>query len=127
MKAWLVTWEWGVDDFDKYKAKDRVAAILNPRRSGERIRELVELLYVRKFYTLSQQMDWARVGNSHLARFDSLDGVPWHDRIFCGHNPNLFARRVYDLSIKIDANGEEKPTWTEPASRDISLMRSTLK
>jgi hypothetical protein len=75
MKAWLVTWQWGVSDYDKHTDKDTVAAILNPRRSGERVREFVELLYVTKTYTLSQQMDWAR-DHSHLARFSTLDGVP---------------------------------------------------
>ena len=60
VKAWLVTWDWGVSDYDKHTDKDSVAAILNPRRSGERVRQFVELLYVTKSYSLSQQMDWAR-------------------------------------------------------------------
>ncbi len=117
----------GVDEFDKHTNKDSVAAILNSRRSGERVREFVELLYVNKFCTLSQRMDWGRRRNPHLARFDTLDGMLWDSRIFCGHTPpSLFARRVDDLSIEIDANGEEKPTWTERTGRDIERMREAL-
>jgi hypothetical protein len=119
MKAWLVTWEWGVDDFHKYTDTDRVAAIINPRRSGESVRQLVELLYVSKFYTLSQRMDWARAGNSDLARFGSLNGTRWDGQIFCGHNPpTLYARRVDDFRIERDAGGE-KAVWTETATLNI--------
>jgi hypothetical protein len=128
--VWLVTWHWGVGEDDKHTDKERVAAILNPRYSGERVRQFVELLYVNKVYTLSQRMDWAQRRKPYLARFGGVDGVVCDFQIFCGHNPHLFARQVDDFRIEIDANGEEKPTWTERASRDISLLRSkfgTLK
>jgi hypothetical protein len=114
-----VTWEWGVDDFDKYTDSDRVAAIINPRRSGESVRQLVELLYVSKLHTLSQRVGWARAVNSRLARYGSLNGVPWDGQIFCGHNPpSLYARRVDDFRIERHAGGE-KAVWTETATLNI--------
>jgi hypothetical protein len=128
MKAWLVTWEWGVDDFDKYTDTDRVAAIINPRRSGENVRQLVELLYVTKFFSLSQRMDWARTGKPHLAQFGSLDGAQWDGQIFCGNNnPRLYARRIDDFSIERGPSGDEKATWTETATLKMikSIRQST--
>lgn len=129
MEAWLVTWQWGVDDFDKYTDTDRVAAIINTRRSGESVRRFVELLYVTHFYSLGQQMHWARGGNSHLARFGSLNGAQWDGQVFCGHDPpSLYARRVDDLSIERDASGKEKAIWTETATLNIiNSIQSTSK
>jgi hypothetical protein len=119
--VWLVTWDWGVTDCGKYTDTESIAAIINSRRSGESVRQLVELLYVTKFYTLSQRMDWARGGKSnHLSHFGSINGTPWVEQIFCGHGPSrLYARRVNDLSIERNENGEEKATWTETATHSI--------
>lgn len=57
MKAWLVTWEWAGDHA---KRDDKVAAIFDPRLSGEHVREFVEFLYFTENSTLRERMDWAR-------------------------------------------------------------------
>ena len=52
-KAWLVTWEWAGDHA---KRADKVAAILNPRLGGDRVRELVEFLYMLDNSSLSEKL-----------------------------------------------------------------------
>jgi predicted GNAT family N-acyltransferase len=118
IKAWLVTWEW---IGDHAKRDDKVAAIFNPRFSAERVRELVEFLYLTQNSTLSERMNWARDKNlnPYLAQFHTLDGVPWQGQIHCGHNPFLFARLVDDLAVECDAEGNERATWRERPKPDM--------
>jgi hypothetical protein len=46
--AWLVTWE---HIGDHAKPLTSIAAVLNPRWSSERVREIVELVYVNSQYS----------------------------------------------------------------------------
>jgi GNAT superfamily N-acetyltransferase len=118
MKAWLVTWKW----FGEHaKRDDVVAAIFDPRFSGERVRQFVEFLYLTENSTLSERMSWARdkKRNPYPARFMTLDGVPWHGEVHCGHNPFLFARLVDDLTVERVEGGKEKATWKERPKPDI--------
>jgi hypothetical protein len=112
MKAWLVTWEWSGDRAKRY---NKVAAIFNPRFGEDRVRQLVEFIYLSAEYSLSERMGFAKdpKHNPYPAEFGSLDGVPWRGEINCGHNPYLFARLVDDLTVEADAHGNEKPSWKE--------------
>jgi hypothetical protein len=65
--------------------------------------------------------------NPYPATFGTLDGVPWDSEVRCGHNPFLFARRVDDLTIETDVNGNEKATWTERERPNTSWRRDNLK
>lgn len=123
IKAWLVTWEWCSEHA---KRDDKVAAIFNPRLGAERIREYVQFMYASESYTLSERMDWAldKTKNPYPAQFGTLDGVSWQGQIICGHNPWLEARLVDDLSVEVEPEGKEKPTWKERPKPDISWRRS---
>jgi hypothetical protein len=112
MKAWLVTWEW---IGDHAKRDEKVAAVFNPRFSGERVRELVEALYVAENSSLREKLTWAkdRTSNPYPAEFERINGVRWEGRIHCGHNPNLYARLVDDLTVEVDKDGIDKATWKE--------------
>jgi hypothetical protein len=96
-KAWLVTWEWCGDA----KRDQKVAAIFRPQLSSERIRELVEFLYLRSEYSVAEQIRYTvhPKQNPYRARFGTLDGIPWTGDIQCGHNPWLFARLVDELTV----------------------------
>jgi hypothetical protein len=112
-KAWLVTWEWASESA---KRPEKVAAILNPRWSPERVREYVEFLYATEYYTLGERMKWAlRKGwNPYPATFgQSPDHHTWRGEIACGHHPFLFGRLVDDLTIECNTDGKEIAIWTE--------------
>jgi len=124
MKAWLVTWEW----CGEYaKRDDPFAAILNPRFSGERVRELVGFMYRSAEYSLSDQAEYARNKrhDPYPAEFgQTLDGSPWAGEIICGHNPFLHARLVDDLIVERNAEGKEKVLWKK-RPRPVGWPRKT--
>ena len=107
ISAWLVTWEHAGEHA---KPRQRVAAVLNPRLSGQKVLEIVELLYANEPYNPSERIAVARSrrSNPYPARFGSLEGVPWEGEIVCGHNPWLEARLVRNLRAKPDSTGEEQ-------------------
>ena len=111
MKAWLVTREWA-GDCAAAEEKDRIVAVLNSRLSAERVREIVELLYVNATYSLSERLEYAnrKQFNPYPAQFGWTAG-----EVTCGHNPWLYARIVDQLQIERDEAGEEKLTWQPPS------------
>ena len=121
--AWLVTWEWSGDHA---AVKDKVAEILGPRTSPERVRQIVELLYHREA-SLSEKVAWRLLkrNQSYRAEFETVEGVKWQGQIICGHNPWLLARQVVDLTIEIDAQGQESATWRDRCT--LLEMRQKLK
>jgi hypothetical protein len=113
MKAWLVTWEWCGEHA---KREDPLAAIFDPRYSGERVRELVGFIYRSAMFTLSEQAEYARnkKHNPYPPEFGrTLDNIPWSGEIICGHNPFLRARLVDDLVIERNTEGKETASWKE--------------
>lgn len=121
-KAWLVTWEWSGEHA---KPAEKVVAIFNPRLGAERVRELVELLYIQSGASLDEKLSWAvdRNRNPYPAKFGSLQGAPWQGEIECGHNPWLFARLVDDLWVETGEDGIQEAHWSERPKPDISWTR----
>ena len=111
LSAWLVTWEWSGAHAEP---KKKVAEILNPRLSTERVREIVEVLYNHDA-SLSEKVAWRLLKRHqpYRAEYPTIEGVPWRGQIICGHNPWLLARLVDDLSINTGVGGEELVTWTD--------------
>ena len=109
MKAWLVTREWA-GDCAAAEEKDRIVAVLNSRLSAERVREIVELLYVNATYSLSERLEYAngKQFNPYPAQFGWTTG-----EITCGHNPWLYGRRVDGIRIEQDEDGSERLSWSE--------------
>jgi hypothetical protein len=118
IKAWLVTFA------DNANSKE-VVAILNPRLSGERVRDLLEFLWITKYSALSEQLDYAvdKRRNPYRAEFGALGGVPWTGQVHCGLNPSLFARLVDDLAVDRDEHGKETATWKERPKPDQHWKR----
>jgi hypothetical protein len=113
--AWLITWEWAGDHARVDEAK-RVAAVLNYRWGGDKVRELVEQLYAAIEYNA-----WDKAGvaqnnrsNPYPARFGNLDNnIPWLGEVHCGHNPWLHARRVRNFQVVIEDDGTKQTRWEE--------------
>lgn len=110
MKMWLVTWE---SINQEHRIKDKIAAIYNPRWSSDRVELAVELLHAASQYTVSEQLQYAnnKKFNPYPANSYNSPGIPF--RITCGHNPYLEARRVSNLKVTLDAEGNEVVSWTE--------------
>lgn len=121
IRAWLITWEWVGDHAEPDR---KVVAALNPRWSGTRVREHVEILHASMCYSIAEQIGHAnnRRFNPYPAEFTRVHGVPWHGRIHCGHNPSLYARLVNDLRVERDESGAEYPVWSEVAVLDLEQI-----
>jgi len=126
MKAWLVTWEW---DGEHAKVDNPVAAILNSRTSAERVRELVEFIYVNEAFSLSERLAYAKNKNNnpYPAKFGSIDDSHWQGQVFCGDNPFLYARPVEDLHVEDDGSPEGKLVWREQSQDKIDGIRAKIR
>jgi len=125
MSAWLLTW--GCGPGRQRPARERIAAILNPRWSSDRIQRIVEVLHNTKNYTLSEQAGCANnyAFNPYPAEFVRNDGVRQLGYITCGHNPWLLARLVTDLRIVGSPRGEAV-TWTERKPQGVPVSKRRL-
>ena len=112
MINWLVTWESAGSHAHR---DDRIVTILSGRFSGERIRELVELLYVNAAFDLHGRLAYAKRSSNtpYPARFVTAEGIQQVDRVHCGHNPYLYARKVRNLRVELNGAGEEQLVWDE--------------
>jgi len=116
-----VTWEWVGD----HAGPDRkVVAVLNPRWSGNRVKEHVEILHASMCYSVDENISHAnnRKFNASPAEFTRVQGVPWQGRIYCGHNPFLYERLVNNLRVERDADGADHPIWSEVPMPDFEQM-----
>jgi hypothetical protein len=112
MGLWLVTWEYSGNHA---KVDNPIAAILNYRYPAKRIKDIVELIYVNTYFSLSERLAYARnkKNTAYPAEYDTIEGIPWEGRILCGHNPFLDARLVDELILNVDENGKEILSWIE--------------
>lgn len=98
--AWLVTWDWAGDH--ARPDGNQVLAVLSPRLGERRVKELVEALCATHEYD-SVDMFAALDENPYPARYDSIDTsfgrTEYRERITCGHNPWLLARKVVNLRL----------------------------
>ena len=115
MRAWLLTWEYYGSHA---RPTEPIAGILNPRLGARSVVRLVEFLYARATSSLAEMADYARSRqNMPYKATDTVGiyGVPHGERIFCGHNPWLYARKVSDLEVTVDEQADlETLEWTEP-------------
>jgi len=101
MNAWLITWE-GTNS--SIADENRIVAILSSRKSVSKVADFVELLYLM---STSNAHEMACLANSpkkipYKAKIQLINNIPHGDRITCGHNPFLYARKVTNLQIKIN-------------------------
>ncbi len=107
MKAWLITWEWVGN---AAITADKVAGILNPRWGPVRVADIVEFLYSNINATVNELASYAKHQDRNPYRAD-ING----DKINCGHNPSLYARKVSDLKISsVPDTRLETISWKEP-------------
>lgn len=105
MRAWLVTWEWTSPSAE---VADRVAAVLPPRWTTERVASVIELLYAQATSSVRELAAYAKNPKANPYRAEIVDG----GRVHCGHHPFLLAVPVRDLRITVeDETGPESLSW----------------
>ena len=91
-----------------------VVAIVNYRHAGSHIKDLIENIYIEKTSSVAEKLSYAKnkKDNPYPARYGNIGGVEWRGRLFCGHNPFLYARLVDNLRLE-NVKGKEKLLWEE--------------
>ena len=112
MMAWLITWNWSGNH---EQLENPIAAILDYRLPAEEVREIVELLFLNRYASLSERLAYARdrKNNPYPAEFETIDGIPVNTGMTCGHNPWLYARIVDNIILNIAIDGKESLSWKE--------------
>ena len=113
MNAWLITWE---GTSPKITDENRIIGILGSRRSDSFVAELVEFIYLRNSSSVSEMAYIANRPKKKpfpAERTQIINGVPHGERLICGHNPWIYARKVKNLKIAQDGD-VEIITWKEP-------------
>ena len=120
MVAWLISMVPGVTE--------EVITILNYRLSNRTVGVIMERLYVQRREGLRGLLEYTRTGKARSPwQNTTLDGIPWGEELICGSGDRFFwARKVENLKVHIDENGDEKFTWTERKRPDLSKFRETL-
>jgi hypothetical protein len=114
MNPWLVTWE-PASNRAKNSVPNRIAAILPNQTSAEDVKRVLYLL-LANYHACSGLSNSVYV--SEQIRFAKRE-YPYKavdlgfDRISCGGNPSLHARRVYDLKL-MEQEGHQILQWEEP-------------
>ncbi len=124
--AWLVTWE-HMGDHAKLPPR-RIAAVLNHRWSPQRVREMVEILYVNARYTSAERIAYAKFPKRCAPQVivDQIHEVPWPERMWCGENPWLYVRLVDNLWTPDDFSDETQVVWIE-RERPVIEIEALLK
>lgn len=117
--VWLITWE------PNFKDSKKIATILNSRTSSEKVKDILEQLYVNSEYSLSERLLYAKSkkNNPYPVRFDILDEIPWWGKMSCGNNPYLYARKVKNLRLKINGDENEYLEWQEIEKPKLNLPK----
>ncbi|MEK6374508.1 MAG: hypothetical protein AABO58_17625 [Acidobacteriota bacterium] len=113
VSAWLITWVPFGEENDP--SRQEVAAILNYRFSAERVRQIVDVLHQNRLYTVGEKLRFMSTpqANPYPAEFEPVaGGGRWQGHIWCGHEPQLFARLVTDLRVT-GSPPNEAITWKE--------------
>jgi len=106
--AWIVTWDW-MGDHAKVDEEKCFVTVLNYRWSNERVRDLLEQLYIALNYS-----PWDKTAVAKTKKNNPYPAKVISSReIHCGHNPLLRARRVRNLKVVLDVDGKQKLDWIE--------------
>ena len=115
--VWLVTWQ-----FDN--KPELIAAVLDSRRGTGFVLDFVEIMYSHS----NQSVAGLRMNAAHRRNVPYRAQVELSERITCGHNPHLFARKVSDFKVRTgeDAN-TEIVSWVEPPIWQMGADGLTLE
>ena len=106
--AWVVTW------VGSNTHKLTPVANLDHRKNARTVAAAVELLYAAEYYNGQEMLRYAKSPKDTPYRAK----ISVSQRVTCGHNPLLLARKVTNL--KVEPTG--KITWTEPPP-EAELLR----
>lgn len=107
MKAWIIYLE-GTE------TPVKVISILSSRLSGDRVLEYVEQIFVDRFLSKSERLEYVKKNKRNIVYPAELGN---NEIISCGYNPFVFAMKASDAEVIADENGEGKFRWKGDSGR----------
>jgi|SRR6266850_1518430 len=125
VNAWLVTWQ---SISPNPKVTHRVIAMFSLHKSGRFVSHFVQQYHLMAsltgpgvLYRLNRSGEI--IDKVHCT--DHINGVPHADRIRCGVDPSIYARKVSELEVEEDENMQVF-RWREPPTmrynRSLNLV-----
>src|SRR4051812_42738683 len=113
VNAWIVRWDYASDSAkEQINDPDRVW-IFNGRLVQKQVLALVEQIYIDRFFTVVEQLSYARRGKwyrhmrQHLYSQGTLEGVPYEGQFTFGRHPYLEASLSRDVRVVLAEDGSE--------------------
>ena len=107
--GWLITWEWGND---AKAVVDKVITIINHRRGGDSISNLIEIIYDINTSNIAELGSYAK--DKAYRPYKSKSH--FNGTITCGSNPFIMARKVKNIEISVNNDQKEVIKWVQPAT-----------
>ena len=112
MRAWMIQWK---HSDSSNPTKNQPVTFVSNRLGVKTVARIVEALYSSE-YTLQERASAAKQGG-HVP----YPAVTDNDKVTCGHNPFLCARRVKDIEFTVDPDTHrEVLRWVEWPLYNIS-------
>lgn len=109
--AWLIYWVW--DGNESKAITDKIITIINYRRSGKFISDLIEVIYAINSSNLRE------TGHSAKKRIKSKDKDGYFICPSWGP-PYIEARKVKNIEVFENREGKEVIRWIQPATYKLS-------
>jgi hypothetical protein len=122
MRAWLITWEWMSESAE---VADRIATILPPRWSPNRVSDVLEQLYALSISNVEELAAWAKSPKNNPYPAKTEDNHA--DVLVCGSHPWLYARKVSKLTVIRLDSGYERVSWVETDRYRMKADRSGVE
>jgi hypothetical protein len=115
LEAWLVTWDWCGDHA---RVDAPLVAIFSSRRSARSVGGFVEQYYMlatSNAQEVAYSANRAAQPRCKVSMSQRINDIPHGDRLTCGHNPFIYARKVSALSVEAHPDSDmEIVCWKEP-------------
>lgn len=124
MNAWLVTWQW---ISPSQKVTHPVIAMFSLHKSVRFVSDFVQQYHLMASLTgpsIAYYMNRTAKITHKVRHIERINGVLYLDRIRCGDDPFIYARKVSELKVEEDGN-TQCFRWREPPTMryNTSLTR----
>ncbi len=116
MKAWLVTWQW---ISPSQKMAHPVIAMFSLHKSEKFVSHFVQQYHLMASLTgpsIAYCMNRTAKITHKVRHVERINGVLHRDRIRCGDDPFIYARKVTELEVREDGSAQVF-SWREPPTR----------
>ncbi len=109
---WVIRWDWTGGHATEHIDTTQVF-VLSGRLSQEQVLRFAELVYIDRFFTIAERLEYSKGGKwfrrmrSSLFQEGQIEGVPYLGSFIFGHNPFLTASLARNISVDEGHDGKQ--------------------